>query len=239
MYKPEYFMNLLPTNTPVSPSLLRYCTVTKLGRWALPSVLKLEEKSQEHVIGMLIYLYTGEYTIPNLKNLQNKIDTQRKCDHYKSIHSCLNHNCYLSPYAFVVSLFYLGDKYNIPGLKAYSVTRLQELLDLDALKYREHAMTVWEFAYQHTRSTDELRKLLIEYISKTLMGPRGRSLRWAPGLHEFIDYVPEMADALLKGCLKRMKPEQRTHNGLDDSIDHVPEKAGALLKGCLKRMDHE
>ena len=179
---------------------------------------------------MFIYLYTGEYTIPNFRNLQSENDRERTCDHDKVIHSCLNPKCYYSPYGFVVSMFYLGDKYSIPGLKAYSVTRLQELLDIDALKYWQHEMTVWEFAYQHSRSTDELRKLLIEYITKAPMGPRGRSLRWAAGLHAFIEHVPEKASALLKGCLKSKDPS---------SIEHVPEKAGASLKGFLKSMDPE
>ena len=169
--------------------------------------MTLEEKNQEHVITMLIYLYTAEYTIPDLNNLQNEFERQRKCDHYKVILSCLNSKCYLYPYGFAVSMFSLGDKYSIPGLKAYSATRLQELFDLNALKDWQHDMTVWEFVYQHSRPTDELRKLLIAHISKELMGPRGRGLRWAPGLDDFIDHVPEMAGALLKGCLKRMDPE--------------------------------
>ena len=145
------------------------------------------------------YLYNTRYSILHYDNSGKTL----RCSHRED-HSINVELCYLWPFALVINMYALGDKYDVPGLKAYSCVRLQELFDLNAFTACEHEMEVWEFAYEKSRSTDELRELLFNQICKKLFGPRGASLRRHKSFHAFIDRVPEMAGALFKACLENL-----------------------------------
>ena len=147
---------------------------------------------------MLDYLYTGEYIMPTLQTLGN-----RECNHDGPKHASGIETCYLYPFGFSISMYALGDKYDIAGLRTSSSAHLKEMLDSTDLSLDAY-IDVWESAYQSSHGKDELREVITRHIDGKLMRYVS-SMGRAPGFLDFLDRVPELSSALLQHVLRRFR----------------------------------
>ena len=162
-------------------------------------LVDLQEDTEELVRSMIGYLYTMNFAVDHLDNIKD--ERSHNCTHKRGFHSYNNDTCFLAPYAFIVDMYTLGDKYDIPGLRAKACAHLKELFDLDPLRDWEHEIAVWEYTYQHSRKTDELRALLVNKITTDFVQHLlGESERFYP----FVLRCPELTDALLKAAHEKM-----------------------------------
>ena len=149
---------------------------------------------------MIDYLYTTDFTVGDLEKVKDK--SPQVCSHDEDSHTFDNDTCFLSPYAFIIDMYTLGDKYDVPGLRAKACAHLKELFDSDPINCWKHDIVVWEYAYQHSRKTDELRALLVNKI-RTVLFMKG--LSDDEEFYPFVARCPEIADILLKAALDKIK----------------------------------
>lgn len=183
-------------------------------------VIKLEEEEERLVQAMIDYFYTTTYTV----EIPEKYASSAKCPHEED-HSCSDETCYLSSFGLVIGMYSLGDKYDVPGLRNLSCTRLRELFAGDVLGPWSSDVIVWKYAYQHSRKTDTLREVLNARICNELFSHQGWLLRKHPRFHAFIEEAPEVTAVLLK---KTMEYYESSMSSMDRAI--VSSKAVAALK---------
>ena len=96
-------------------------------------------------------------------------------------------------------MYTLGDKYDIPGLRTYSCTTLDDLARFDMVRKWDKEVDIYEMAYQKSRDTDQLREWLIEQIySDMLQYNQASEWQLYSGLYPFLERSPDLAVALLK-----------------------------------------
>ena len=89
----------------------------------------MKEEKEEPVKSMIEYLYTTDFTVEGLEKLKDKLCYDWVCIHEDYHHSFESGTCFLQPYAFIVDVYTLGDKYDIPGLRAKACAHLKERFD--------------------------------------------------------------------------------------------------------------
>ena len=142
------------------------------GLWSLPfsklspEIIDLKEEKEGPVRSMIEYLYTTDFTVEGLKEFKDKKFYDWGCVHKYNHHSFEIGTCFLQPYAFIVDVYTLGDKYDIPGLRAKACAHLKERFDSDQLDVWHDDIAIWEYTYQHSRKSDELREVLVNKIAK-------------------------------------------------------------------------
>ena len=142
---------------------------------------------------MIEYLYTTEFRIQNLEKVKDH--SLHTCTHDERFHTLDKDTCFLAPYAFIVDMYTLGDKYDIPGLRAKAYSYLKERFDLDRFDDWDDDLAVWEYTYQHTRKTEELWALLVNKITTDFIKS---SLGEFEEFYAFVARYPEIAEILLK-----------------------------------------
>ena len=175
------------------------CTDQSPAQEGETGVIELQEEDEILAKAMLDYLYTGEYKTPCLQNVES-----RQCHHDDPNHSSSIETCYLAPFGFAISMYALGDKYDIPGLRTSSSAHLKDMLDSTNLSLDAY-IDVWESAYENSHGKDELRDVIVKHIDGKLMKYAGSSMGRAPGFPEFLDRVPELSSVLLKNVLRRSR----------------------------------
>ena len=152
---------------------------------------------------MIEYFYKGSYTVNKIPDFKNDED-RLKCDHEKDDpdHGCLDPTCFLWPFGLTILMWVLGDKYDIPGLRAYSCTKLDEL---NVRRKGCHQFDVWEVAYQKSRPDCGLRKTLVKQVCAAALDDRvGKELRKDCTFHTFLERCPELAVELYKEAYDRI-----------------------------------
>ena len=92
----------------------------------------------------------------------------------------------------------MGDRYDIPGLRDYCCTTLQLLFDIGGISMSKHELKIWSMAYEHSRASDNLRKVLVVRIRQILFAERGGTSPNRQAIDSFIEKSPELACVLLK-----------------------------------------
>jgi hypothetical protein len=157
--------------------------------------IDLKEEKERPVKSMIEYLYTTEFVLDGLEKI--KYPSLHECDHDEYLHSFDNGTCFLEPYGLMVDLYTLGDKYDIPGLRAKACAHIGKLFASNPFEEWHHDIAVWEYAYQHSRKTDELRALLVDKIARDFLK---FSLGTEQQFCEFVDRCHEVTEALLKAA---------------------------------------
>ena len=147
---------------------------------------------------MIEYLYTTKYLSPDL-NDSIMMSQRGRCDHKDDVKCSFNLNdCCLKPFGIAIAMHVLGDKYDIPGLRKHSCAHLDELSNCIHLWRWEQDITIWRMAYEHSRNSDDLRKLLLNRIHEALSGECRDSLLYETAFGLFLEQSPELGVPLLR-----------------------------------------
>ena len=149
---------------------------------------------------MLEYLYTTKYTgtYHRLVN-HGSFDCGHPGDDTNC--SCADEECYLRAYGIAISLYAMGDKYDVPGLMTCSCAYIQEMLSgVSKLRDWTHDFEVWTLAYTHSRKSDELRAVLLKLVCHGMS--EEPAMADVSGFLEFLERSPELALPLLKITLQ-------------------------------------
>ena len=151
---------------------------------------------------MIEYFYTAKYLDPDLNR---KIFWARRgyCVHGAHVGCSFNLNdCCLKPFGTAIAMHTLGDKYDIPGLRKYSCAHLEELFRCIDLWHWGLDLAIWKMAYEHSRNSDDLRKLVLNRVHKALSGKLCDTLLGETAFGLFLEQSPELGVPLLRMELK-------------------------------------
>ena len=148
---------------------------------------------------MIEYLYTAKYVCPHLEIIMSQLGY---CDHPDLVCSFNLSNCSLKPFGIAIALHTLGDKYDIPGLRNHSCAYLEGLFKRIIFDDWEQDVTVWKMAYEHSRHSDGLRKVVFNRIRAGLCGKGRSDLLNDPDFKVFLQQSPELGVPLLIEELK-------------------------------------
>lgn len=107
-------------------------------------IIDLKEEKERPVKGMIEYLYTTNFTVEDLEKIKDPC--LHECNHEDYLHSFDNDTCFLAPYAFIVDVYTLGDKYDIPGLRAKACAHIKEIFALNSFEEWYHDIAIWEYS---------------------------------------------------------------------------------------------
>ena len=151
---------------------------------------------------MIEYFYTAKYLDPDL-NSKIVMAREECCDHAADVECSFNLNdCCLQPFGIAIAMHVLADKYMIPGLKKHSCAHLEGLFSRIELWRWELDVAVWKMAYEHSRNSDDLRKLVLNRVHEALSRVNRDSSLYETTFGLFLEQSPELFVPLLKMELK-------------------------------------
>lgn len=146
---------------------------------------------------MIEYLYTTKYSSPDVNN-SIMMGQKGRCDHTDDVKCSFNLNdCCLKPFGIAIAMHVLGDKYDIPGLRRHSCAHLDELFNCIQLWRWELDIAIWKMAYEHSRNSDDLRKLVLNRVHEALSGVDRDNSLYETTFGLFLEQSPELFLPLL------------------------------------------
>ena len=171
-------------------------------------IIELKE-DEVHVEAMIEYLYTFNY-----KEAENALG--RDCDDNgeSHAHSFKDPECVLRVFALHIAMHVLGDKYDINSLRVYACSRLKTYLCHEFSIAYETDMMIMDHAYHHSRQSDELRKLIIEYIVEQVNRERAGlgAISTAKNFYSIINEMPDVSEALIRCLMDRSTDNKSCNN---------------------------
>ena len=171
--------------------------------------IELKEEDEVHMKAMIEYLYTFNY-----KEAENELG--RDCDDNDEshAHSFKDPECVLRVFALHIAMHVLGDKYDINSLRVYACSRLKTYLRHEFSITHESDMMIMDHAYHHSRPSDELRQIVIEYIVEQVNRERAdgcNGISTAKNFYSIINEMPDVSEALIR-CLMDRSTENKPCN---------------------------